>query len=120
MINKSSKRINNNTFFPSRDFNQVIIEWMIGLFPKKGNLGINQNGKKDIKSFNARNVKSDAVFIGWQETSSGNKFPLYNITIKNHPLYCSTVSDKTLRNQNLKIPQTPIPQKFMDIFRAKN
>jgi hypothetical protein len=120
MLNMGSKGINNNSVSPSRDINQVIIEWMIGLFPKKENLGINQNGKKDMKSIISRNAKPDAVFIGWQESSSGSAFPLYNISVKNHPLYGSTVSDQTLRNQKLKIPQTPLPQNMMENFRAKN
>jgi hypothetical protein len=119
-MNKISSRVNNNGLFPSRDINQVLIEWMIGLLPKKENFEIKHNGKKDIKSFVPRNAKSDAVFIGWQETSLGNAFPLFNITVKNHPLYCSTVTDQTLRSQNLKIPQIPLPQKFMEIFSAEN
>jgi hypothetical protein len=52
-------------------------------------------------------ANSDAVFIGWQKTLTGEVFPLYNVTAQGHPLYCSTVSDQTLRKQNLKIPQTP-------------
>jgi hypothetical protein len=50
---------------------------------------------------------SDAVFIGWQKTPTGEVFPLYNVTAQGHPLYCSTVSEQTLCKQNLKIPRTP-------------
>lgn len=39
---------------------------------------------------------SDAIFIGWQETLSGISFPLFDITIADHPLYRSTVSEATL------------------------
>jgi hypothetical protein len=49
---------------------------------------------------------SDANFIGWQKTLSGRNFPLFNITIPDHPLYQSTVSDATLRRLRLRVPQT--------------
>jgi hypothetical protein len=47
---------------------------------------------------------SDASFIGWQETLSGKFYPLFNITIADHPLYRSTVSDDTLRRLRLRVP----------------
>jgi len=49
----------------------------------------------------------DAVFTGWQTTRSGESFPLYTITAPHHPSHGSTVTDKSLANLNLKIPQTP-------------
>ncbi len=54
---------------------------------------------KNISSF-----QSDAEFIGWQEDSNGGRFALYNITVQNHPLRGSTVTEKSLRDMNLKIP----------------
>ena len=48
----------------------------------------------------------DAVFSGWQPNSEGGVFPLYTITASGHTSYGSTVSDKTLRELNLQIPQT--------------
>jgi phage/plasmid-like protein (TIGR03299 family) len=51
----------------------------------------------------------DAVFIGWQQTSSGDLFPLYNILKKKHPSYLSTVTEKTLHSFHLRIPRTPSP-----------
>lgn len=51
----------------------------------------------------------DAKFLGWQETLSGAIFPLYTITVADHPLYHSTVTDATLRRLRLKVPQTPSP-----------
>jgi hypothetical protein len=92
-----------------REINQVFNDWVRLLLPKSEDIEIRQHGMLERKSNYPGKAKSDAVFIGWQETSSGATFPLYNITIKNHPLYQSTVSDQTLRNQNLKIPQTPFP-----------
>ncbi|MBU3948568.1 MAG: hypothetical protein KJ882_10560 [Proteobacteria bacterium] len=50
---------------------------------------------------------SDAEFLGWQETLSEDIFPLYTITVADHPSYHSTVSDKTLRTLGLRIPRTP-------------
>ena len=49
---------------------------------------------------------SDASFIGWQETLSGKSFPLFNITVADHPLYRSAVSDATLRRLCLRVPRT--------------
>ena len=49
------------------------------------------------------------VFIGWQKTSSGDLYPLYNILKIGHPLYHSTVTEKTLQAQHLQIPRTPSP-----------
>jgi hypothetical protein len=51
---------------------------------------------------------SDATFLGWQQISSGDAIALYNVIAKNHPLYHSTVSARTLHEQNLKIPPTPL------------
>lgn len=47
---------------------------------------------------------SDAEFIGWQETPSGEVFALYIVTAAGHPLCGSTVSEKTLKKLNLKPP----------------
>lgn len=49
----------------------------------------------------------DAVFIGWQPTGAGKAFPLYTITASGHTLCGSTVSDKTLNELNLQVPETP-------------
>jgi hypothetical protein len=54
--------------------------------------------------------ESDAEFIGWQKTSTGEAIALYNVTAAQHPLFCSTVSEKTLCTESLKIPETPLPQ----------
>ncbi len=52
----------------------------------------------------------EAVFLGWQKTLSGDIcFPLYTILRIDHPLYRSTVTEKTLRAQHLRIPYTPTP-----------
>ena len=55
-------------------------------------------------------LASDAEFLGWQKTRSGEKFALYNVTAPGHPLFRSTVSETTLRKENLEIPPTPLPQ----------
>ncbi len=51
----------------------------------------------------------EAQFLGWQETSSGEIFPLYNILKQGHPSYLSTVTEKTLQALHLRIPRTPSP-----------
>lgn len=52
---------------------------------------------------------SDANFVGWQKKMSGEIFPLFNITVEDHPLYHSTVSDATLRKLHLRVPHTLSP-----------
>ena len=52
---------------------------------------------------------SDAEFLGWQKTNSGEVFALYNITASGHPSLGSTVTDKTLHKLNLQVPGAPLP-----------
>jgi phage/plasmid-like protein (TIGR03299 family) len=52
---------------------------------------------------------SDAKFLGWQGKISGELFPLFNITVTDHPLYQSTVSESTLRRLHLRVPRIPSP-----------
>jgi hypothetical protein len=59
---------------------------------------------------------SDAEFIGWQETGEGDVVALYVIRAKEHPLYKSTVSEKTLRRLRLAIP--PIPRRDRERRRS--
>jgi phage/plasmid-like protein (TIGR03299 family) len=55
---------------------------------------------------------SDAAFLGWQGSLSGDIFPLYTITARDHPSFHSTVSDVTLRKMHLRTPRTfsPYPE----------
>ncbi|MGA3282394.1 MAG: DUF932 domain-containing protein [Smithella sp.] len=52
---------------------------------------------------------SDAKFLGWQGKTSGELFPLFNITAVDHPLYQSTVSEATLCRLHLRVPKVPSP-----------
>jgi hypothetical protein len=58
-----------------------------------------------IKYKNTSVSDSDAVFLGWQETLSGEVIALYNITAESHPSYGSTVTDRILCDLNLQIPK---------------
>jgi hypothetical protein len=58
---------------------------------------------------NSARSESDAEFIGWQKNTLGDDIALYNVTAEQHPLYRSTVSEETLRRENLKIPIAPNP-----------
>jgi hypothetical protein len=49
----------------------------------------------------------DASFLGWQGSLKDVVFAVYNVTAPSHPLRGSTVSEKTLRLNNLKVPWTP-------------
>ena len=51
---------------------------------------------------------SDAKFLGWQGKISGELFPLFNITVTDHPLYQSTVSESTLHRLRLRVPRIPL------------
>jgi hypothetical protein len=70
----------------------------------KNDLNGFQSENKQKSSKNSRPENSEAVFIGWQETPWGT-MALYNITKTDHPLYRSTVTEDTLRTNNLKIPR---------------
>jgi hypothetical protein len=69
-----------------------------------------QRGSRDEDAGGQKSTNSDVVFLGWQAMPSGKVVPLYNIVLKNHPLYQSTVSEDTLRKYNLCVP--PIPRKL--------
>jgi len=60
---------------------------------------------------------SDAAFLGWQKTRSGEVFALYNITAASHPSYGSTVTDMTLNRLNLQIPKPSLFQEQEKKFR---
>jgi phage/plasmid-like protein (TIGR03299 family) len=71
--------------------------------------------RKDANmSENKKSLVSDshANFIGWQKEKSGELFPLFNITVKDHPLYQSTVSEATIRRLRLRVPRilSPYPE----------
>lgn len=51
----------------------------------------------------------EAVFLGWQETTSGDLFPLYNIQKTSHPSNQSTVTEATLHSMHVRTPRTPSP-----------
>lgn len=59
---------------------------------------------------NPSSSDSDAKFLGWQKTGSGEVFALYNITAADHPSFGSTVTEKGLQKLNLRVPATPLPQ----------
>ncbi len=61
------------------------------------------------KLMNPSNSDSDAKFLGWQKKFSEDVFPLFNITVADHPLYQSTVSEATLRKLHLRVPRIPSP-----------
>jgi hypothetical protein len=88
----------------------VFHDWVRKLLPIGHDLKDSLRETQELESSKTETANSDAVFLGWQKTPSGKEFALYNVTAKNHPLYHSTVSDQTLRKQNLKIPQTPPSQ----------
>lgn len=50
---------------------------------------------------------SEVEFLGWQETLDGGAVALYVINAPQHPLYRSTVTEKTLREFHLEVPPTP-------------
>jgi hypothetical protein len=67
--------------------------------------------ENDISEHNNQSdSNSDAKFLGWQRTMSGEAVALYNITASGHPSCGSTVSEKSLEKMNLQVPETPPPQ----------
>jgi hypothetical protein len=51
----------------------------------------------------------DAEFLGWQNIMDGEVVALYVVKAKQHPLYRSTVTEKTLREHHLEVPPPPVP-----------
>ena len=90
-----------------KETRQVYARWIGLLPPSVSNIKPTKQSNRLADSNNHKPVNADAVFVGWQDTPSGSVLALYNVTVKNHPLYLSTVSANTLREQNLQIPPTP-------------
>jgi hypothetical protein len=77
------------------------------------NSHLNKNNSKIFTKIRQRTAfqSKNAEFIGWQKTAQGEIFAIYNIIDRKHPRYGSTVSEHTLRELNLRIPETP-PKPF--------
>jgi hypothetical protein len=86
---------------------QAFYDWVRRLLPIGQSSGISSRGNQMLESSNTRSANSDAEFLGWQKTKTGDAIALYNVTAERHPLYQSTVSEKTLIRENLEVPQTP-------------
>lgn len=76
----------------------------------------NTSDPADNSEYSGNQENGDASFIGWQGSLKNNVFAVYNVTAPSHPLRGSTVSEKTLRLNNLSVPKTPPPPKPLKIF----
>jgi len=92
-----------------KEIRGVFNGWVRKLLPTGLDLKDSQLGNQELESSHPAPVNSDAEFLGWERTPKGEIFALYNVIAKQHPLYQSTVSEKTLNQQHLQIPQTPLP-----------
>jgi hypothetical protein len=92
-----------------REPGQVLIEWLRKLLPIGREFKYPQRDDPRLQADTAEAANSDAKFLGWQKTKSGEVYALYTVTAEHHPLYQSTVSERTLRRQGLQIPPTPPP-----------
>jgi len=75
-------------------------------------ISLHHSMRKDVnmvKHTKLSDSDSDANFLEWQGKLAGELFPLFNITVADHPLYKSTVSEETLRRLHLRIPRIPSP-----------
>ena len=99
-----------------RELGQVFNEWVRKLLPIGREYKHPQRDSGRLQADPARAADSDAKFLGWQGTKSGEVFALYTVTAKDHPLYQSTVSERTLRKQQLEIPPTPPPDRPVKRF----
>jgi hypothetical protein len=107
-MQNNSCQINSNaqSSLSFREIRQAFNGWARKLLPIRQD---SQRGSQEPESCNPETVNSDAEFLGWQKTRTGEFFALYNITAVKHPLYRSTVTEKTLRQQCLQIPPTSLP-----------
>ena len=69
----------------------------------------NQTSDSSKDSGAGKRQDQDVQFLGWQETLSGDMFPLYNVFKIGSEKYQSTVSEETVRAQHLRLPKTPSP-----------
>jgi hypothetical protein len=65
-------------------------------------------------------AKSDAVFIGWQNSSNDAGLALFNVTADGHPLHGSTVSEPTLHKHGLQVPEVPFHENKANELRSSN
>jgi hypothetical protein len=92
-----------------RELRQVFYEWVRKLLPIGNNFKDLQPDFQQSEAGNAEAAERDAEFLGWQKTKNSEAYALYTVTARQHPLYQSTVSERTLRKQQLDIPPTPPP-----------
>jgi hypothetical protein len=101
---------NSKSSFSMSELRQVFGDWARNWLPigrgRSGSQGVTRSPEAD----NPTTANRDAEFLGWQETRDGRAFALYNVMAEKHPLYRSTVTEKTLRKENLEIPPTPLPR----------
>ena len=90
-----------------RELGEVFNEWLMKLLPIGRESRYPQRDNPPSQADTAEAATSDAEFLGWQETKSGEVYALYTVTAKQHPLYQSTVSERTLRRHQLQIPPAP-------------
>lgn len=76
----------------------------------------NDSNTSENSDYSGTGENGDASFIGWQGSLKNNVFAVYTVTAPSHPLRGSTVSEKTLRLNNLSVPKTPLPPKPLKIF----
>jgi hypothetical protein len=96
-------------YFSVNEFRQTFDDWVRALSPIRQTVRDSERSNQDLDSRNMMSANSDAIFVGWQETSTNEFFALYNVIAKQHPLYRSTVSEITLRQRHLNVPATPLP-----------
>jgi hypothetical protein len=123
---------NSKNSFSIRELTQVLSDWVRDLLPigraRGGSQGVTQSREacnpmttnRDAEFLgNPMTTNRDAEFLGWQKTKDGRAFALYNVMAEEHPLYRSTVTEKTLRKENLEIPPIPPPQQQLKRFDQK-
>ena len=72
------------------------------------------------KRSNRSGTKSEAIFIGWQETRVGTRLALFNITADGHPSNGSTVCEPTLRKLDIQVPGVPFNKSESNELRSSN
>ena len=108
MENKDSEVIRSNRSPASNNFVTSLIEnWTSLIQSNKDSASDAKKQTKPTISDKRSPVNSDAIFLGWQRTPSGNAFALYNVINPRHPFFGSTVSEMTLQKLNIRVPPTP-------------
>jgi hypothetical protein len=92
--------------FSSGKIARGLIDWLRNVLTIRKGADPSQQSNQEMESGERETAGADVTFLGWQKGITGDPIALFNVMAKHHPLFRSTVSEQTLRDNNLAIPPT--------------